>query len=220
MAKVAPSVLTADFTYLGDTVKMLDAAGADWIHCDIMDGVYVPNMSFGWPMIKAFKKITDKPLDVHLMITDPMKYIEEFAGAGADIITIHPESPGSVHLHRALTKIRACGKKAGVALNPATSLDVLDYIYEDIDLLLVMSVNPGFGGQSFIPAVMKKIEDAAGRIAKRNLKIELEVDGGVSVKNAAAIRSAGATVLVGGTAVVEAEDPAKAIRILKGIETF
>ncbi|MDR1932150.1 MAG: ribulose-phosphate 3-epimerase [Spirochaetales bacterium] len=220
MVKVAPSVLTADFTYLGDTVRMLDKAGADWIHCDIMDGVYVPNMSFGWPMIRAFRKITDKPLDVHLMISDPLRYIEEFAGAGADIITIHPESPSSVHLHRVVTKIRACGKKAGVALNPATSLDVLDYIYDDIDLLLVMSVNPGFGGQSFIPAIMKKIEDAAGRISRRGLKIEIEVDGGVSVKNAADIRSAGATVLVGGHAVVDAEDPAEAIRILKGAESF
>jgi ribulose-phosphate 3-epimerase len=216
MAKVSPSVLTADFAYLGNTIKMLDSAGADWIHCDIMDGVYVPNMSFGWSMVKAFRKITGKPLDVHLMISDSQRYIEEFANAGADIITIHPESPSSVHLHRVVTKIRACGKKAGVALNPATSLDVLDYIYEDIDLLLIMGVNPGFGGQSFIPAMLGKIEDAAGRIAKRNLKIEIEVDGGVSVKNAAEIRGAGATVLVGGHAVVDAEDPAEAIRVLAG----
>jgi ribulose-phosphate 3-epimerase len=182
-----------------------------------MDGVYVPNMSFGWPMIRAFRKITDKPLDVHLMIADPAKYIEEFAEAGADIITIHPESPGNLHVHRAVSKIRSCGKKAGVALNPATSLDVLDYLYEDIDLILLMSVNPGFGGQSFIPAVLGKIEEAANRAARRGLKIELEVDGGVTVKNAADIRGAGATVLVGGTAVVEARDPGEAIRALKGL---
>ena len=216
MAKVSPSVLTADFAYLGDTVKMLDKAGADWIHCDIMDGAFVPNMSFGWPMVRAFRKITALPLDVHLMINDPLRYIEEFAAAGADIITIHPESPLCTHLHRSLTKIRSCGKKAGVALNPSTSLDVLEYIFEDIDLLLIMGVNPGFGGQGFIPAMLKKIEDAAGRIARRGLKIEIEVDGGVNVKNAAGIRGAGATVLVGGTAVVEAENPQGAINLLRG----
>jgi ribulose-phosphate 3-epimerase len=216
MAKVSPSVLTADFSCLGDTVRMLDRAGADWIHCDVMDGVFVPNMSFGWSMVKAFRKITEKPLDVHLMISESQKYIEEFAEAGAHYITIHPESPSSVHLHRVVSKIRSCGKKAGVALNPATGLDVLDYIFEDIDLLLIMGVNPGFGGQSFIPAMLGKIEDAANRIAKRNLKIELEVDGGVNIQNAAAIRDAGASVLVGGHAVVDAPDPAEAIRILAG----
>ncbi|MCL1818762.1 MAG: ribulose-phosphate 3-epimerase [Spirochaetaceae bacterium] len=216
MAKVSTSVLTADFAYLGDMVKMLEKAGADWIHCDIMDGAFVPNMSFGWSAIKAFRKITTLPLDVHLMIADPLRYIEEFAAAGADFITIHPEAPSCAHLHRGVAKIRSCGKKAGIALNPSTSLDVLEYIYDDIDLLIIMGVNPGFGGQSFIPAMLKKIEAAATRIAQRGLAIEIEVDGGVTVKNAAEIRSAGATVLVGGTAVVEAENPQEAIGFLKG----
>jgi ribulose-phosphate 3-epimerase len=154
------------------------------------------------------------------MLNDSLRYIDEFAECGADIITIHPESPSSAHLHRAVTKIRSCGKKAGVALNPSTSLDILDYIYDDIDLVLIMSVNPGFGGQKFIPAIMKKIEEAANRISRLNLKTELEVDGGVNVKNAADIRNAGATVLVAGHAVVDAEDPAQAVRILKGLDTL
>ncbi|MDR2588303.1 MAG: ribulose-phosphate 3-epimerase [Spirochaetales bacterium] len=216
MAKIAPSILTADFTRMGETVQMLDAAGADWIHCDVMDGVFVPSITFGQPMIKALRKITNKPLDVHLMLSDSLRYIEEFAEAGADIITVHPESVSSVHLHRVVSKIRACGKKAGVALNPATSLDALEYIYDTIDLVLVMSVNPGYGGQAFIPAMLGKIEKAARRISQLNLAIELEVDGGVSLKNAAGIRDAGATVLVAGHAVVDAEDPSGAMRAIAG----
>ena len=216
MVKISPSLYTADFCFIGDTVKKLDKAGADWIHCDVMDSVFVPNMTFGQPMIKAIRKLTDKPLDVHLMMANSLDYLEEFADCGADIITIHPESPSSVHLHRVITKIRSLGKKAGVALNPSTHPDILEYIYEDIDLVLLMSVNPGFGGQSFIPAIMRKIETVSKRINVLKLPIELQVDGGINIKNAKSIRDAGATVLVAGQAVVDAPDPAEVIRILRG----
>ena len=145
MVKVSPSLLTADFCYIGDTIKMLDKAGADWIHCDVMDNIFVPSMSFGQYMIKSIRKITQKPLDVHLMVHDAASYLGEFAEAGADIMTVHPESPSNTHLHRIVSRIRSLGKKAGVALNPTTHPDVLEYLWDDIDLVLVMSVNPGFG---------------------------------------------------------------------------
>ena len=217
MVKIAPSILTADFGYIADTIKTLDKAGADWIHCDVMDNVFVPCLTFGQPVIKAMKKATEKPLDVHLMVADAYSYLEEFAGCGADIITVHQESPSNAHLHRVVSKIRSLGKKAGVALNPSTNPDVLEYIYGEIDLVLIMSVNPGFGGQKFIPASLRKIEAVANRISSLKLSIEVEVDGGVNIQTVKGIRDAGATVLVAGTAVVGAADPGEAIRTLRGL---
>ena len=167
-------------------------------------------------MIKAIRKVTDKPLDVHLMVVDAYSYLEEFAECGADIITVHPEAPSHVHLHRIVSKIRSLGKKAGVALNPSTHPDALEYVYGDIDLVLLMSVNPGFGGQKFIPGTLRKIETVANRISALKLSVDVEVDGGVSIQNAGSIRDAGATVLVSGNAVVSAHDPAEVIRILRG----
>ena len=216
MVKVSPSILTADFGSIAQTVKMLDGAGADWIHCDVMDGVFVPEISFGQQAIRAVRGATKKPLDVHLMVLDPLRCIDSFAEAGADIITIHPESPANVHLHRSLKRIRSLGKKAGIALNPATHHNTLEYLYEDIDLVLVMSVNPGYGGQTLLPASLKKIETIANRIHSLNLTVEIEVDGGINADNVKSVRDAGANVLVAGNAVISSSDPSGVIALLKG----
>lgn len=197
--KLAPSILSADFSRLGEDIREIDNAGADYIHIDVMDGIFVPSISFGLPVIKSIRKITDKPFDVHLMIDEPVRYVKEFAQAGADIITVHAEA--CKHLNRTIQTIKEEGVKAGVVLNPSTSLSALDYILEDVDMVLLMSVNPGFGGQTYISNVTGKIRVLRKILEERNLNVEIEVDGGVNLENAAEVIEAGADVLVAGSAV-------------------
>ena len=213
MIKIAPSILSADFSRLAEDIRAVDRAGADYIHVDVMDGHFVPNITIGPLVVEALRRVTDKPLDVHLMIENPDLYIPEFARAGADIITVHQEAVP--HLHRTVQLIKSFGKKAGVSLNPATPVATLDVILDDLDLVLVMSVNPGFGGQAFIPSALDKIRALRQRISQRGLATELEVDGGVKIDNIRAVVAAGADVLVAGSAVFNTDDYAATISALR-----
>ncbi len=212
---IAPSVLAADFTKLGQDIEMVNNSEADWFHVDVMDGRFVPNISFGMFIVKAIKKIAKKPLDVHLMIVEPEKYIEQFREAGADVITVHYEA--CPHLHRTIQQIKATGAKAGVALNPHTPVHLLEDILPDLDLVLIMSVNPGFGGQKFIYQTIPKVRKLAEMITTRNLATIIEIDGGVGLQNAEELLKAGARVLVAGSSVFKSESPQDTISRMKSI---
>jgi len=216
MPVIAPSILSADFARLAEEVRAIEEAGADWIHIDVMDGHFVPNLTIGPGVVKALRPHSTKPFDVHLMISPVDSFLDAFAEAGADIITVHPEA--GPHLHRTVQRIKSLGKKAGVSLNPATPVDALDYVLDDLDLVLVMSVNPGFGGQKFISSQLSKIEQISETIVQRGLKVELEVDGGIDAETARLAVGAGATALVAGTAVFRGGPSAYAenIRALRG----
>jgi len=209
--KIAPSILSADFAALGDAIARVEAAGADQLHVDVMDGHFVPNLSIGPPVIESIRKRTRLPLDVHLMIEEPERWIETYARAGANLITVHVEA--CRHLGRALTLIREAGANAGVALNPSTPPGVLEYVLDDLDLVLVMSVNPGFGGQSFIPTTYPKVRQLKALLSPRT--VEISVDGGVNAANASRLAEAGAGVLVAGSAIFGASDPGQAMTSLR-----
>jgi len=212
---IAPSLLAADFLHLADAVQLINESQADWFHLDVMDGRFVPNISFGMPIISAVKKLCTKPLDVHLMIVEPEKYISQFRDAGADVITVHYET--CPHLHRTIQQIKATGAKAGVALNPHTSVDLLDDVLESLDLVLIMSVNPGFGGQKFIYQTIPKIKKLQEKIITRNLSTIIEVDGGIGLQNAESVLQAGARVLVAGSSVFKSDNPTDVISRMKAI---
>jgi ribulose-phosphate 3-epimerase len=214
--RIAPSILSADFARLGEEVRAIDAAGCDWVHVDVMDGHFVPNITIGPGVVKAIRPHTNKPLDVHLMISPVDAYLDAFAEAGADILSVHPEA--GPHIHRSIQRIKALGKQAGVVLNPGTPAKMLDYLVEEVDLVLVMSVNPGFGGQSFIESQLRKIEAIRKTIDKTGKPIALQVDGGIDQETAPRVIAAGADVLVAGTATFRGGPDAYAdnIRRLRG----
>ncbi|MDN9010392.1 ribulose-phosphate 3-epimerase [Brevibacillus laterosporus] len=215
MVKIAPSILSADFARLGEEIKDVERGGADWIHVDVMDGHFVPNITIGPLIVDAIRPVTQLPLDVHLMIEEPDRYIAQFAKSGADYITVHQEA--CRHLHRTIHHIKEQGVKAGVVLNPATPISTIEHVLKDLDLVLLMTVNPGFGGQKFIHSVLPKIRDLRDLLNKRGLShIDIEIDGGVNAQTARLCEDAGATVLVAGSAVYNQTDRAKAIAEIRG----
>lgn len=213
---IAPSLLAADFTRLSDEIALVNRSEADWLHFDVMDGRFVPNISFGLIVLEAVRKITQKPIDVHLMIVEPEKYIDAFRKAGADVITVHAEA--CPHLHRTIHQIKESGAKAGVALNPHTPVSILENVMEDLDLVCIMSVNPGFGGQKFIYQTLPKTRQLKEMIVTSNISALIEIDGGVGLHNAESLLQAGADVLVAGNSVFGAKDPEATIRQLKAFE--
>lgn len=216
MLVLSPSLLSVDFGHLADDVRVIDKAGAKYMHLDVMDGAFVPNISFGPPVIKAVRALTDRVLDVHLMIEEPARYLADYKKAGADIVTVHAES--CCHLHSTIARIKDLGMNAGVALNPATPLSVLEYILQDIDMVLIMSVNPGFGGQKFIPETLRKLSDTKKMIEDRGLNIDIQVDGGVTLDNVSSIITAGANIIVAGSAVFNGDKEANVKAFLKRFE--
>jgi ribulose-phosphate 3-epimerase len=210
---IAPSLLSADFGRLAEEIRAVENAGADLLHVDVMDGRFVPNITIGPPVVAAIKRCATLPLDVHLMIVEPEKYIEDFAAAGADVITVHAEA--TPHLQRAVARIRELGKKAGVALNPSTSMSAVEWVLSDVDMVLLMTVNPGFGGQAFLPSMTGKIELLRSQLARTSLPVDIQVDGGIKADNVAEVVRAGANVIVSGSGIFGTKDYAKTIALMR-----
>lgn len=218
MIKLSPSILAADYARLGEEVKTIDEAGAQWVHIDVIDGTFAPNITIGAPVIKAIRPHSNRVFDVHLMVEEPGRYIDDFVNAGADMIVVHAEA--CKHLHRMIQQIREKGVKVGVALNPSTPLSVLDYVIGDIDMVLLMSVNPGFGGQKYIPVITEKIRQLRTKLNEAGLNIDIEVDGGITLDNVKEIIEAGATVIVAGSAVFKNDTKTNVAAFLKIFEQY